>query len=60
MEDAKADYQFVIYGPGVVHGFTNPANQGSAMQGVGYDEKSDRRSWRAMREFFEEIFGGRK
>ena len=58
MEDAKVDYQFVSYGPGIVHGFTNPGNKGSAMKGVGYDEDADRLSWRAMREFFEEVFGG--
>ena len=56
MEDAKVDYQFVAYGPGVVHGFTNPDNKGSAMKGVGYDEKADARSWQAMRDFFDEIF----
>ena len=57
MEDGKVDFQFDVYGPGVVHGFTNPDNKGSQMKGVGYDEKSDRRSWRAMQVFFEEIFG---
>jgi dienelactone hydrolase len=60
MEDAKADYQFVSYGPGVVHGFTNPDNKGSSMKGVGYDENADRRSWRAMQVFFEEAFGGQR
>ena len=60
MEDAKVDYQFVAYGPNVLHGFTNPANKGSAMQGVAYDEKSDKRSWEAMRVFFTEIFGQEK
>ena len=60
MEDAKVDYQFVAYGPNVVHGFTNPANKGSSMQGVAYDEKTDKRSWEAMRVFFAEIFGQEK
>lgn len=60
MEDAKVNYQFVAYGPNVVHGFTNPDNKNSPMQGVGYDENADRRSWRAMQTFFEEIFGGRQ
>jgi dienelactone hydrolase len=60
MEDAKVDYQFVAYGPGVVHGFTNPGNKGSSMNGVAYDENADRRSWRAMQVFFEEIFGGQR
>ena len=60
MEDGKVDYQFVAYGPNVLHGFTNPANKGSPMQGVAYDEKSDKRSWDAMRAFFTEIFGLQK
>ena len=60
MEDAKVDYEFVAYGPNVLHGFTNPANKGSPMQGVAYDEKSDKRSWEAMRVFFGEIFGQEK
>ena len=56
-QDAKVDHQFVAYGPGIVHGFTNPGNKGSPMKGVGYDENADRRSWQAMRAFFEEILG---
>lgn len=58
MEEAKVDYQFVAYGPGIVHGFTNPGNKNSPMNGVGYDEKADRRSWRAMQVFFGEVLGG--
>jgi dienelactone hydrolase len=57
MEDAKVDSQFISYGPGVVHGFTNPDNKNSPMQGVAYNEKADRRSWRAMQDFFKEVFG---
>ena len=30
------------------------------MQGVAYDEKTDKRSWEAMRVFFAEIFGQEK
>ena len=56
MEDAKVDYQFISYG-GAVHGFTNPDNKNSSMQGVAYDEKADRRSWQAMQDFFNEVFG---
>ena len=60
MEDGKVDYQFVAYGPNVVHGFTNPDNKNSPMNGVGYDENADRRSWKAMQVFFEEIFGAQQ
>jgi dienelactone hydrolase len=56
MEEAKVDYRVVAYGPGVVHGFTNPDNRNSPMQGVAYDENADRRSWRAMEDFFKEVF----
>ena len=56
MENGKVDYRVIAYGPGVVHGFTNPDNKNSKMQGVGYDENADRRSWEAMRELFDEVF----
>ena len=59
MEGGKVDYQVIAYGPGVVHGFTNPSNKNATMQGVGYDENADRRSWEAMRQFFSEVFGER-
>ena len=56
MEDGKVDWQLVAYG-GAVHGFTNPDNKNPAMQGVMYDEKADKRSWQAMQDFFNEVFG---
>ena len=58
MNDAKVDWFLVAYG-GAVHGFTNPDNKNPPMKGVAYDEKADQRSWQAMRNFFDEIFGGR-
>jgi dienelactone hydrolase len=60
MQNARVDYQFISYGPGVVHGFTNPANKNPALKGVGYDENADRRSWRAMQVFFDEVFGNQQ
>jgi len=57
MEDAKVDYQFISYGPGVLHGFTNPDNRNAPLNGVAYNETADRRSWKAMQTFFEELFG---
>lgn len=53
----KADWQFVNYS-GAVHGFTNPNNgprKGDSP--MAYDEKADKRSWQAMRAFFDEMFG---
>jgi dienelactone hydrolase len=54
MHAAKADWQLVAYG-GAVHGFTNPANGDDPSKGAAYDAASDRRSWQAMRAFFDEV-----
>ncbi|MDT8388928.1 MAG: dienelactone hydrolase family protein [Lentisphaeria bacterium] len=48
MEAAKVDYQLVVYA-GAVHGFTH------LDQPERYHEAADRRSWKHMRAFFEEI-----
>ncbi len=55
MRDAKVDWQLVAYG-GAVHSFTdwNAGNDNS--KGAAYNEKADKRSWEAMKEFFAEIF----
>lgn len=55
MNDAKVDWQLNIYCD-AVHGFTNPANGNDATKGVAYNEKADKRSWEAMKIFFDEIF----
>lgn len=52
-----ADWQFVQYS-GAVHAFTQPESGNDPSKGAAYDEKADRRSWRAMVDFFEELFGG--
>ena len=54
MRATKVDWQFVSYG-GAVHGFSNPNNH-DPEHGLVYDEKADQRSWKAMQDFFEEIF----
>ncbi|MFM2416691.1 MAG: hypothetical protein RL385_1414 [Pseudomonadota bacterium] len=54
MKRVRADWEFHAY-PGVMHAFTNPiANDPSF--GTVYDANADRRSWSAMRRFFEEAF----
>ena len=53
MTQAGADWQLIMYG-GTVHSFTNPAAGG--MPGLAYNASSDKRSWQAMRDFFDEIF----
>lgn len=55
MRKARVDWQFVAYG-NAVHAFTNPAAGNDNSQGAAYNEKADRRSWQAMKTFFEEIF----
>lgn len=53
MRRAGVDWQFVTYG-GAVHSFTNPDAGNDNSKGAAYNEKADRRSWEAMKAFFEE------
>jgi dienelactone hydrolase len=55
MRQAKVDWQMVIYG-GAVHSFSNPNSGDDPSTGAAYDERADKRSWKAMRVFFEELF----
>jgi len=57
MRKAGADWQMVLYG-NTLHSFTNPAADGSVMPAVMYDAKADKRSWRVMKDFFEERLKG--
>jgi dienelactone hydrolase len=54
MNEAKVDYQFVTY-PGAAHSFTNPAAGNDPSKGAAYNEVADKRSFKAMTEFFKEI-----
>jgi dienelactone hydrolase len=54
VRDSKVDWQIVFYG-GAVHAFTQP-NPGFVNAGAKYNEKADKRSWEAMKQFFAEIF----
>ena len=55
MQNAGVDWQMNVYG-GAVHSFTNPASGNDLSTGVAYNEKADKRSWQAMKDFFAEIF----
>lgn len=55
MRQAKVDWQMIYYG-GAVHAFTNPKSGNDNSKGAAYNEKADRRSWEAMKQFFNEIF----
>ena len=50
-----ADWQVISYG-NTLHGFTNPAADGSMMRTALYSAQADRRSWASMRSLFEEVF----
>ncbi len=55
MRDAHVDWQMNIYS-GAVHAFTNPDADKFAIKGIAYNANADRRSWQAMRNFFDEVF----
>src|SRR4051812_22396452 len=55
MNTAGADYQINVYS-GAVHAFTNPKADSYNIPGIAYNEKADKRSWIAMKDFFAEVF----
>ena len=55
MIKSGADWQMIFYG-GAVHSFTNPEADKFAIKGIAYNEKADKRSWGAMRQFLDELF----
>lgn len=56
MQAAKVDWRMILYS-GAGHSFTNPDADARNMPGFKYDEPTDRRSWRAMLDLFEETMG---
>ena len=56
MSAMGADWQLHAYG-NTMHAFTNPVAN-DPIRGTVYDEMADRRSWQAMTNFLEELFGG--
>jgi dienelactone hydrolase len=55
MEAARVDYQLIMYA-GAVHAFTQKGAGDDPSRGAAYNEIADHRSWRAMQDFFSEIF----
>jgi len=55
MRQAGVDWQLVAYG-GAVHAFTDWDAGNDNSKGVAYNERADRRSWEAMKQFFAELF----
>ena len=50
------DWQVIAYG-NTLHGFTNPAADGSMLRSALYSAQADRRSWASMRSLFDEVLG---
>ncbi len=57
MRAANVDWQMISYS-GAVHAFTNPTAGSDPSTGAAYNATADRRSWGAMRQFLDELFGG--
>lgn len=55
MRQGNVDWQMNFYG-NAVHGFTNPEAGDDHESGYAYTESADKRSWRDMKIFFNEIF----
>ncbi|MDP0925272.1 dienelactone hydrolase family protein, partial [Klebsiella pneumoniae] len=53
MKSAPIDWRLQLYG-GAGHSFTNPAADSRGMKGFFYHQATDRRSWNAMIELFDE------
>jgi dienelactone hydrolase len=56
MTAGKVDWRMALYG-GAGHSFTNPEVGALGRPGFAYDETTDKRSWRAMLDLFDEVFG---
>lgn len=56
MTAAKVDWRMHVYG-GAGHSFTNPDIGRLNRPGFTYDASADQRSWRAMIDLFDEVFG---
>ena len=56
MRKANVDWQLVKYS-GAVHAFTQPGAGNDNSKGAAYNEKADKRSFQAMKDFFAELFG---
>ncbi|MEO8271256.1 MAG: dienelactone hydrolase family protein [Aureliella sp.] len=52
---AGVDWQMIIYSQSV-HSFTQPAAGSDNSRGAAYNERSDKRSWLVMQQFFNELF----
>ena len=58
MRQTKVDWQLHAYG-GTVHSFTHPDAGKVGNPALAYNAVADKRSWRAMIDLFDEVFGKR-
>lgn len=56
MDVRKADWELNVYAH-AVHAFTNPDAGKYGMKNIAYNAEADRRSWKAMEDFFAETIG---
>jgi dienelactone hydrolase len=56
MQAGNVDWRMELYG-GAGHSFTNREVDAMNLPGFKYHEPTDRRSWRAMRDLFDEVLG---
>ena len=56
MKQAEVDYRVVVY-EGAVHSFTVQEAGTDPTKGAAHHPEADQRSWEAMREFLQEVFG---
>lgn len=54
LNDSHADWQMVLYS-NAVHSFTDPDAGNDNSKGAAYNEKADKRSWKEMLSFFDEV-----
>ncbi|HET7545140.1 MAG TPA: dienelactone hydrolase family protein [Polyangiaceae bacterium] len=56
LSEAGVDWHLLVNG-GAGHGFTNPGASNLGVPGVAYDQNAERRSFAAMYDFFDALFG---
>ena len=56
MQAAHADWELNFYG-NAVHAFSNPDADKYGIQGIAYNKGADHRSWQAMLDLFNSVFG---
>ncbi|MBI4978607.1 MAG: dienelactone hydrolase family protein [Spirochaetes bacterium] len=54
LRHTSVDWQFIAYG-GAVHSFTDVSAGNDPSKGAAYDERADKRSWRAFMDFLNDV-----